>query len=120
MVASDSAYMLKTYGSKVRARNTFQDVCCDRADWRVDMGHTNSQVSRRYDELIAKQAAKNKGTNRQSQRTNTRARHSKVAYVLGQHFTRHLHVKRDCNTRALTLNATHAGYNEYARADNSS
>ena len=32
----------------------------DRADWRADMGRTNSQVSRRYDDLIAKQAAKKK------------------------------------------------------------
>ena len=35
-------------------------LCGDRGDWRVDMGRTNSQVSRRYDELIAKQAAKMK------------------------------------------------------------
>ena len=35
-------------------------LCGDRADWRVDMGRTNSQVSCRYDELIAKQAAKMK------------------------------------------------------------
>ena len=35
-------------------------LCGDRADGQVDMGHTNSQVSRRYDELITKQAAKTK------------------------------------------------------------
>ena len=35
-------------------------LCGDRADRWVDTGHTNSQVSRRYDELIAKQAAKMK------------------------------------------------------------
>ena len=35
-------------------------LCGDRADGRVDMGRTNSQVSRRYDELIAKKAAKTK------------------------------------------------------------
>ena len=35
-------------------------LCRDRADWRVDMGRTNSQVSRRYDELITKKAAKTK------------------------------------------------------------
>ena len=34
--------------------------CGDRADWRVDMGRTNSQVSRRYDDRIAKQAVKTK------------------------------------------------------------
>ena len=33
-------------------------LCGDRADWQVDMGRTNSQVSHRYDKLIAKQAAK--------------------------------------------------------------
>ena len=35
-------------------------LCGNRADWRVDMGRTNSQVSRRYDKLIVKQAAKMK------------------------------------------------------------
>ena len=67
-------------------------LCEDRADWRVDMGRTNSQVSRRDEELIVKQAAKNERASRHSQRTNARAR---------QHFTR----IRDliacrCNVRA--------------------
>ena len=37
-------------------------LCGDRVrvDRRVDMEHTNSQVSRKYDELITKQAAKRK------------------------------------------------------------
>ena len=35
-------------------------LCGDRADWRIDMGHINSQVSRTYDELIVKETAKTK------------------------------------------------------------
>ena len=91
--------------------------CGDRADGRVDMGRTNSQVSRRYDELITKQAAKTKEQAATAKKTNARAWHSEVAYVLGQHFTRDLYVnmKRTCmiamRAGTRTLNATHTGYN---------
>ena len=75
MAASDSAYrniydtlklfdvwiLLQTYGSKViNEKYLSRRLCEDRADGRVDMEHTNSQVSRRYDELITKEAAKTK------------------------------------------------------------
>ena len=46
----------KTYGSKVIARNTYQDVDA----FVVETEDTNSWVSCKYDELIAKQAAKMK------------------------------------------------------------
>ena len=73
------------------------------------MGRTNSQASRRYDELIAKQAAKTKEQAATAKELALELdRHSKVAFVLGQHFTRDLHMKRYCNARAQTLNATHA------------
>ena len=60
--AFDVWILLKTYGSKVIVTNTFQlgRLCGDRVDWRVDMGCTNSQVLRRYDELVTNQAAKTK------------------------------------------------------------
>ena len=83
------------------------------------MGRTNSQVSRRYDKLVTKQAAKTKEQAATAKEL-TLELDMKVAYVLGQHFTCDLHVKHDCNARARTLNATHAGYNEYACANNNS
>ena len=47
---------IESYSEKYLSRR----FCGDRADRRVDMEHTKSQVSRRYDELIAKEAAKTK------------------------------------------------------------
>ena len=47
---------IESYSEKYLSRR----LCGDRADGRVDMEHTNSYVSRRYDELIAKEAAKTK------------------------------------------------------------
>ena len=71
MAASDSAYQqieafrcvdfaknlqIESYSEKYLSRR----LCGDRADGRVDIEHTKSQVSCRYDELIAKEAAKTK------------------------------------------------------------
>ena len=47
---------IESYSKKYLSRR----LCGDRVDGRVDMEHTNSKVSRRYDELIAKKAAKTK------------------------------------------------------------
>ena len=65
--------------------------------------------------MIAEEAAKTEGASRHSQKkTNARARDAEVAYVLGQHFTRDLHMKRDLQC-ALP---THARTKEYARTNN--
>ena len=47
---------IEGYSEKYLSRH----LCGDRANGRVDMEHTKSQVSCRYDELIAKEAAKTK------------------------------------------------------------
>ena len=50
----------------------------------------------------------------QPKKTNARARDAEVAYVLGQHFTCDLHMKRDLQC-ALP---THTRTKEYARTNN--
>ena len=60
-----------------RMREGRRRLCGDRADGRVDIEYTNSQVSSRYDELISRQAAKTKEQAATAKELTLRARDSK-------------------------------------------